>query len=168
MADRVARKYFETIKSRADIVAADTLKVRDVQRELENQSTGLGGQLAVARAQIDSVFEGMRVRGLHFVNQNLSFRKIGRSVNRELLQQQFQDEVVGRALRDIDEATRNYINALVDNSRQYWRSIIERLNQLATCSNRKSPGWTPEPANSAGFRKHYIMKPNSNPIRAGG
>ncbi|MCC6803757.1 MAG: dynamin family protein [Anaerolineae bacterium] len=130
MADRVARKYFETIKSRADIVTADTLKVRDVQRELENQSTGLGGQRAVARAQIDSVFEGMRVRGLHFVNQNLSFRKIGRSINRELLQQQFQDEVVGWALRDIDEATRNYINALVDNSRQYWRSIIERLNQL--------------------------------------
>lgn len=130
MGDRVVKKYFETVKARADLVAADTVKVRDVQRELETQSTGLSGQLAAARAQIDSVFEGMRVRGLHFVNQNLSFRKLGRSVNREELQQQFQDEVVGRALRDIDEATRDYINALVDNSRQYWRSIIERLNQL--------------------------------------
>ena len=38
--------------------------------------------------------------------------------------------MIGRALRDIDEATRNYINALIDNSRLYWRSIIERLNQL--------------------------------------
>lgn len=130
MADRVARKHFDTIKSRADVVAADTLKVRDVQRELETQSTGLSGQLAAARAQIDTVFEGMRMRGLQFVNQNLSFRKIGRSLDREQLQQQFQDEVVGRALREIDEATSNYINALIDNSRQYWRSIIERLNQL--------------------------------------
>jgi hypothetical protein len=130
MADHVVRKYYESVKARADLVAADTVKVRDVQRELETQSNGLSGQLAASRAQIDSVFEGMRMRGLHFVNENLSMRKIGRSINREELQQQFQDVVVGRALRDIDEATRNYINALIDSSRQYWRSIIERLNQL--------------------------------------
>jgi small GTP-binding protein len=130
MAERVVKKYTDSVKARVDLVSADTVKVRDVQRELETQSTGLGGQLAAARAQIDSVFEGMRMRGLQFINENLSIRKIGRSVNREQLQQQFQDVVVGRALRDIDEATRNYINALVDNSRSYWRTIIERLNQL--------------------------------------
>jgi hypothetical protein len=67
---------------------------------------------------------------LQFVNTNLSIKKFGRTLNREQLQQQFQDEVVGRALRDTDEATRSYINALIDNSRLYWRSIIERLNQL--------------------------------------
>lgn len=130
MADRVVKTYLDAGKARVDLVSADTVKVRDVQRELETQSTGLGGQLAAARAQIDSVFEGMRVRGLQFINENLSARKIGRTVSREQLQQQFQDVVVGRALRDIDEATRNYINALVDNSRSYWRGIIERLNQL--------------------------------------
>lgn len=130
MAERVIKKYIDSVKARVDLVSADTVKVRDVQRELESQSTGLSGQLAAARAQIDSVFEGMRMRGLQFINENLSIRKIGRSVNREQLQQQFQDVVVGRALRDIDEATRNYINALVDNSRSYWRTIIERLNQL--------------------------------------
>lgn len=130
MAERIVKNYTDSVKARVDLVSADTVKVRDVQRELETQSTGLGGQLAAARAQIDSVFEGMRMRGLQFINENLSIRKIGRSVNREQLQQQFQDVVVGRALRDIDEATRNYINALVDNSRSYWRTIIERLNQL--------------------------------------
>ncbi len=130
MVSRVVKKYHGTIKQNSDLVSADTVKVRDVQRELETQSTGLSGQLAAARAQIDSVFEGMRLRGLQFINENLSIRKIGRSVNREQLQQQFQDVVVGRALRDIDDATNNYINALVDNSRQYWRSVIERLNQL--------------------------------------
>lgn len=130
MSDRVVRKYYETVKGRADLVNADTVKVRDVQRELETQSTGLSGQLAVARAQIDAVFEGMRMRGLQFVNENMSIRKIGRSINREQLQQQFSDVVVGHALSDIDEATRNYINALIDSSRLYWRGIIERLNQL--------------------------------------
>ena len=140
MVSRVVKKYHELIKQHSDLVSADTVKVRDVQRELETQSTGLSGQLAAARAQIDSVFEGMRLRGLQFINENLSIRKIGRSVNREQLQQQFQDVVVGRALRDIDEATNNYINALIDNSRQYWRSVIERLNQLRDLLDQEVTG----------------------------
>ena len=68
MANTVIRKYYNSVKSRADLVSADTVKVRDVQRELETQSVGLSGQLAAARAQIDSVFEGMRMRGLQFIN----------------------------------------------------------------------------------------------------
>jgi len=140
MANVVLKSYSASVKSRADLVSADTVKVRDVQRELETQSVGLSGQLAAARAQIDSVFEGMRMRGLQFVNENLSIRKIGRAPNREQLQQQFQDVVVGRALRDIDEATSNYINALIDNSRLYWRSIIERLNQLRDLLDQELSG----------------------------
>ncbi len=140
MARRVVNKYYDAVKSHADLVSADTVKVRDVQRELETQSTGLSGQLAAARAQIDSVFEGMRLRGLQFINENLSIRKIGRASSREQLQQQFQDEVIGRALRDIDEATASYINALIDNSRLYWRSIIERLNQLRDLLDQELTG----------------------------
>ena len=140
MANTVIRKYYDSVKAHADLVNADTIKVRDVQRELETQSVGLSGQLAAARAQIDTVFEGMRMRGLQFINTNLSIRKIGRAPNREQLQQQFQDEVVGRALKDIDEATSNYINALIDNSRLYWRSIIERLNQLRDLLDQELTG----------------------------
>ena len=140
MTNTVVKKYYDSVKARADLVNADTVKVRDVQRELETQSVGLGGQLAAARAQIDSVFEGMRMRGLQFINTNLSLKKIGRTPNREQLQQQFQDEVVGRALKDIDEATSNYINALIDNSRLYWRSIIERLNQLRDLLDQELTG----------------------------
>jgi membrane protein implicated in regulation of membrane protease activity len=72
----------------------------------------------------------MRVRGLDFINNYMSIRRIGRSINRETLQAEFSEEVVGRALRDIDTATGDYINALIDSSRQYWRSVIDRLNQL--------------------------------------
>jgi hypothetical protein len=57
-------------------------------------------------------------------------RKLGRSVSRDKLQVEFQDVVVGRALRDINSATTSYINAVVDQSRIYWRSVIERLNKL--------------------------------------
>src|SRR5690606_24631756 len=61
---------------------------------------------------------------------NLSIRKLGGSASREKLQVEFQDVVLGRATRDINEASSGYINAVVDQSRMYWRGIIDRLNRL--------------------------------------
>lgn len=129
-----------SIKGRADLVSADTSKVRDVKRELEQQASGLSGQLASARAEIDRVFEGLRRRSMDFITENLSLRKIGRVPSREALQAQFQDVVIGRALREIDDASSQYINALIDNSRQYWRGIIDRLNKLQETLEQEMSG----------------------------
>ncbi len=123
-------QYHDTAKQRADLVRADTAKVREVEGELKAQSLGLEGQLKSARADVDAVLNGMRTRGLDFLENNLSMRKLGRSVSRDKLQVEFQDVVVGRALRDINSATTSYINAVVDQSRIYWRSVIDRLNKL--------------------------------------
>ena len=140
MAERVVKNHLNTIQGRADLVSADTVKVREVQQELEQQSIGLETQLVEARADVDRVFEGIRQRGIQFINENLSIRKLGRMPKREALQQQFQDVVVGRAVREIDEATETYINAVVDQSRLYWRSIIDRLNQLAELMEQELSG----------------------------
>jgi len=130
MAERVVRRAQEAVQGNADLVSADAAKVRDVERELEQQSVGLDTQLAAARAEIERVFEGVRQRGLSFIDANLSIRKLGRAPKREALQAEFQNVVVGRALSEVSEATNGYINAVVDQSRRYWRSIIDRLNQL--------------------------------------
>ncbi len=129
-AARITDKYHDIIRGKAKLVKADTSRVREVQQELEEQSLGLDAQLTEARAEVDRVFEAMRTRGLNFINVNLSLRKLGRSPSREKLHAEFQDVVIGRAMRDITEASGGYINAVVDQSRVYWRSVIDRLNQL--------------------------------------
>ncbi len=128
--ERLVQRYQQKARTQADRVSADTSRARDVQRELEQQSSGLEAQLKTARYEIDKVFDGLRQRGLNFVETNLSFRRIGRGMSREALQAEFREVVIGRALRDINEASSDYVNALIDNSRAYWRSVIERLNQL--------------------------------------
>jgi small GTP-binding protein len=140
MAQQVVRRRQESVKGNADLVSVDTAKVLEVQQELEQQALGLDIQLREARAEIDRVFEGIRQRGLSFINENLSVRKIGRSRDREALQVEFQDVVLGRALRDINEATSGYINAVIDQSRLYWRGIIARLNQLADLMEQELSG----------------------------
>jgi small GTP-binding protein len=140
MAGRLVTDYLSQAQRRSDLVRVDTNKVRDVQRELEQQSLGLDAQLKAARAEIDAVFEGMRQRGVSFIETNLSLRKIGRTPTRESLQSEFQEVVIGRALRDIGEATNSYINAVVDNSRLYWRGVIDRLNQLRDLMEQEVAG----------------------------
>lgn len=130
MASSVIQRHDQRVKEKAAVLGADTAKVKDVEQELAQQSAGMNAQLNAARAEIDRVLEGLRVRALEFINSNLSIRKIGRGTSREGLQKQFQEVVIGRSLRDIDEATDTYINALIDNSRLYWRGVIDRLNQL--------------------------------------
>ncbi len=130
LADRILDQYQSRVQGNANLVSTDTVKVRDVQKELEQQSLGLDAQLRDARAEVDKVFEGMRQRGMNFIDTNLSIRKIGRTPRREQLQADFQEVVIGRALRDINDATSGYINAVIDHSRLYWRGIIDRLNQL--------------------------------------
>jgi small GTP-binding protein len=140
MADHLVGDYQTTVQKKSDLVTADTSKVREVQRELEQQSVGLDTQLKEARAEIDKVFEGMRQRGMNFIDTNLSIRLWGRAPNREKLQSEFQEVVVGRALRDINEATSGYINAVIDNSRSYWRGVIDRLNQLKELMEQELTG----------------------------
>ena len=104
MAERLVTDHQSTVQHKSDIVTADTTKVREVQRELQEQSVGLDAQLKEARAEIDRVFEGMRTRGINFIDTNLSIRKLGRTPSRDALQADFQEVVIGRALRDITEA----------------------------------------------------------------
>lgn len=129
-AQKIVDRHHAEIKRKADLVKSDTLKVKEVESELKGQSLGLESQLTSARAEVDTVFQGMRQRGINFIDTNLSIRKLGRSINRDKLQAEFQDVVIGRAGRDINDATNGYINAVVDQSRVYWRSVIDRLNKL--------------------------------------
>lgn len=128
--ERVARNNIKRTEARASLVDSNSLLAHDVQRELGEQVGSMSPPLNAARAEINRSIEAMRARGHSFIRENLSLRRIGRNLGREKLQQDFEDVVIGRSVKDIHAASLEYVNALVDASRAYWRSIIERLNKL--------------------------------------
>jgi small GTP-binding protein len=130
MAAHLVGKYASLARDRVRLVGMDREKVQSVHTEFDQQATGLNAQLKQTRASVDGIFEEMRARGLAFISENLSIRKLGRGVSREKLQKDFQDNVIGRSLDDVAHATDQYVNALIDQSRAYWRSVIDRLNRL--------------------------------------
>ncbi|MBC8098477.1 MAG: hypothetical protein H7Y11_03465, partial [Armatimonadetes bacterium] len=140
MAQSISARHLDTVRLKVNSVGSDASKAREVQQELQQQSLGLDVQLQAAREEIDKVFAGIRERGMRFLNTNLSVRLLGRAPSKDKLQTEFQEVVIGRALRDINEATNNYVNAVIDQSRLYWRGVIERLSQLQASLEQNAGG----------------------------
>lgn len=143
-AEVLLSKHQAEVRHRLDLVKADNAQLGLLDQELKYQSFGIAGQMAQAQADIVSSLEGIRARGLAFIDEYFSInslKKLTRGVDRQQLQADFQERVIGRSERDIQEATTRYINAVIDQSRAYWRSVIARLNQLREllAQNASSP-----------------------------
>lgn len=139
-AERILKQHFDALLDKIELVSLDVEKVRDVQTELERQSLGLEIQMKEAGANITQLLEGIRQRGMNFIDTHLTIRQLGRSLDRERLKQEFQEVVVGRSLRDINQSAEDYINAVIDQSRLYWRGIIDRLNRLQDLMEQEVTG----------------------------
>jgi small GTP-binding protein len=139
-AEGCLQSFIDSAKKKSDLVSTDIGKVREVQAELEQQSLGLEAQMREAGNRIKTVLESVRKRGLDWIETNFSPRLLGRNTVREKMQADFQEVVIGRSLRDISESTNDYINAVIDQSRLYWRSVIDRLNQIQDLMDQEMSG----------------------------
>jgi small GTP-binding protein len=140
LADRIIKQYLAKIDTEVASVQKDTVRVKNVQEELEKHSLGLDVQFKEASAEIETVFEALRQRGHTFIDTNMSVRQIVSRPNRAKLQADFQDQVIGQSLKDINGATNGYINAVIDSSRVYWRGVIDRLSQLKELMDQELGG----------------------------
>lgn len=138
--EKITESVYSTIQKKLDAVSLDTGRIQDIEKELEQQSLGLDKQMAEAKAEIDTTLENLRTRGLSFINEHLSIRKLRTSSSKDDLQTEFQNVVIGRSLKDINKATNDYINAVIDQSRMYWRSVIDRLNKLQDILEKEVEG----------------------------
>lgn len=139
-AEKITESVYKTVQKKLDTVSLDTERIKDIESELEQQSLGLDKQMTEAKAEIDTTLENIRIRGLTFINEHLSIRKLRTSSSKDDLQTEFQNVVIGRSLKDINKATNDYINAVIDQSRLYWRGVIDRLNKLQDMLEKEVEG----------------------------
>ncbi len=126
----VTARYRQSIQTRLALIGNDANAAEDLQREMEQQASALDKQLASTLAEIRSVFDAMQRRGAAFIERNFNVIRAIRRVNKDVLWAEFESEVLGNTLDQIRGISDHYANALVDGSRVYWRSVIERLNKM--------------------------------------
>lgn len=130
--DSIVRKYREQIEQQTGMISNDTALAESLRKQLERQAEGLDDQLATAKRELDRVFEGLQQRGRDFIRENLTIQHPGRALNQEEMRADFEQQVVGGAITQITDISEQYVNAVVDNSRRYWRDILDRLTELET------------------------------------
>lgn len=139
-AEKIVQAAHQSVQAKLEAVTADTERIRDIASELEQQSLGLERQMSEAKAEIQNMLEGIRIRGRAFIAEHLSIRKLRATSSKDDLQARFQDTVIGSALQDINKASNDYINAVIDQSRIYWRGVIHRLNRIQDILEREVDG----------------------------
>lgn len=129
--DSVSKKYLGKVEEKLALVGADRTYVTQLNAELETQAQTLAQRLSSTMRELDRVFDALQERGRGFVRENLTLGKnLLRSPDKEMMRTRFEKEVVGNSLQQIGDLSEDYVSAVVDSSRRYWRSIIDRLNKL--------------------------------------
>ncbi len=140
LAERLTQGWLGRTRQQMTTLQTDRSRVDEVQLELVQQSRGLDAHLQETLGNSDQVFADLRLRGHRFLGQNLSLRNWGRARQQTSLQEAFQVEVVGRSLQDLDQLGSAFVGVLLDQSRVYWRGVIERLQQLADLLEQEPGG----------------------------
>jgi small GTP-binding protein len=131
LARRVTAKYVGEVQTKLNLIGADTTAAEDLQREIEQQAANLDRQLNTTLSEVHAIFDQMRGRGERFIERHIKvLRATLRGVDKDALQKEFEQEVVGDTLTRLATTQEFYINALVDSGRAYWRGVLERLNRM--------------------------------------
>jgi small GTP-binding protein len=126
----ILKKYQGLVENRLKLVGADRTYVEQLRAELSTQAEGLNQQLNTTMSELDRVFDALLARGKVFVSKNLTLGATLRAPDKDQMREKFEKEVVSSSLSQIADISENYVGAVVDSSRRYWRNIIERLNKL--------------------------------------
>lgn len=128
--ESIVKKYQTKLGENSQLVGADKAYAEQLREELEAHAKTLADRLSTTMRELDRVFDALAGRGQTFINQNLTLAKGIRPPDKEVMRAKFEKEVVGTALTQISDISEDYVSAVVDSSRRYWRNIIDRLSRL--------------------------------------
>ncbi len=127
--DKIIATHIARAQQKLELVHTDEGKVRGVERDLTQQSDYLTRELDEVMAEVKRTLDGVRKRGHAFIDEHLRIKLSGR-LSKPQLEEAFNNVVIGRAARDLEEIGKRYMNSVVDQSRLYWNNALERLNKL--------------------------------------
>lgn len=139
-AERQLTQYQAVLTNRLELIGRNRAQTSQIQQELTTYADGMNAQLTASSAELTGILAGMRQRGTAFVDRHFQVRLRGPRRDSAALAQEFEDEVVGRSLEQLNDIANDYINAQVDSNRRYWQGIVVRLNQIEDLLNEDVKG----------------------------
>lgn len=120
-------KYMDEIDSRLDLLKADFSMLEDIETQNAMYREDMERDFNYRMADIENVLFEMEQRGQDYFDETLRLGRVFDLINKERIQREFTQRVVGDAPQRIDVKVNELIDWLVDSDFRQWQAVMEHL-----------------------------------------
>ncbi|MDP8925917.1 MAG: dynamin family protein [Actinomycetota bacterium] len=126
--EELVRRYERAVEERVSLLEDDFKMSENVESQLELYKEDLRRDFEARMAEIENIILQMNERGDEWFEENIRLANVRELVQRDKIQDRFQDEVVADTEERIDERVQELIDWMVNQNLKQWRAIVEYVN----------------------------------------
>ncbi len=120
-------KYLEEINARLDLLKADFALLEDIEAQNGVYRQDMERDFAYRMADVENVLFEMEQRGQDYFDETLRVGRVFDLINKERIQREFTQRVVGDAPQRIEVKINELIDWLVDSDFRQWQAVMDHL-----------------------------------------
>jgi small GTP-binding protein len=126
--EELVRRYERAVEERVSLLEDDFKMSENVESQLELYKEDMKRDFEARMAEIENIILQMNERGDEWFEENIRLANVRELVQRDKIQDRFQDEVVADTEERIDERVQELIDWMVNRNLKQWRAIVEYVN----------------------------------------
>jgi small GTP-binding protein len=123
----MVKQYLDVVTARLDLLMTDLAVLADVEADLSAYRSDMERDFAFRMSDIDNVLLEMVQRGDVYFDETLRLARIFDLMNKDRIQREFAERVVGSVPQEIERKVGELIDWLVDADLRQWRAVTEHL-----------------------------------------
>lgn len=127
--DRLIKEYTEITDNRLGLLTDDFETLDNLERQLEIYRQDMHRDFQFRMSDIENVLFNMEKRGNTYFDETMRLPNIWDLLNKNRLQQGFEDKVVANAPQEVDQKVNELIDWLVTSDLNQWQSVMGYLEQ---------------------------------------
>lgn len=120
-------KYLDEINARLDLLKADFALLEDIEAQNGVYREDMEHDFAYRMADVENVLFEMEQRGQDYFDETLRVGRVFDLINKERIQREFTQRVVGDAPQRIEVKINELIDWLVDSDFRQWQAVMDHL-----------------------------------------
>ncbi len=128
-AEFLGNRYLEITQSRIDVLNEDLETIQAIERQLDLYQEDMRKQFSYHLGRIENIINRMTTRGDDFFEETIRIGRIFDLIKSDRIRAEFEQQVVGNAEEEIDEAIQELIDWMVEQDLRTWEAINGYLDR---------------------------------------
>jgi small GTP-binding protein len=128
-AEYLGNRYLEITNSRLTVLAEDLETIHSIERQLALYQEDMRKQLEFHLGRIENIISRMTTRGDDYFEETIRIGRIFDLIKSDRIRAEFEEQVVGNAEAEIDDAIQELIDWMVEQDLRTWEAINGYLDR---------------------------------------